>query len=62
MAKLGKYTYECAAPPVMGTTNGGNGGYERRKAMDEGVNKALKLSNSGKFAATGVTQKRGSTQ
>ena len=38
-------------------TNGGNGGYSRKKAMDTGFDKPLKLSSTGKFAATGVTQK-----
>lgn len=38
-------------------TNGGNGGYSKRKTMDMGLNKPLKLSSAGKFAATGVTEK-----
>lgn len=38
-------------------TNGGNGGYSRKKPLDMGLNKPLKLSNAGKFAATGVTAK-----
>jgi hypothetical protein len=38
-------------------TNGGNGGYSKRKTMDMGLNKPLKLSDTGKFAATGKTKK-----
>lgn len=38
-------------------TNGGNGGYSRKKTMDMGLDKPLKLSHAGKFAATGMTYK-----
>jgi len=39
-------------------TNGGNGGYNLRKTMDAGFDKPLKLSNAGKFAATGKTERK----
>lgn len=38
-------------------TNGGNGGYSRKKPIDMGLDKPLKLSSAGKFAATGKTEK-----
>jgi hypothetical protein len=39
-------------------TNGGNGGYSRKQKLDAGFDKPLKLSNTGKFAATGKTEKK----
>jgi hypothetical protein len=41
-------------------TNGGNGGYSRRKPVDMGLGKPLKLSHAGVFAATGKTKKKDS--
>lgn len=39
-------------------TNGGNGGYQRRQKIDAGFDKPLALNPSGKFAATGKTERR----
>jgi len=38
-------------------TNGGNGGYSRRKPIDMGLNKPLKMSYTGVFAGSGKTKK-----
>lgn len=45
-------------PAMNKATNGGNGGYSRRKPMVDGLDKPMKLNYSGKFAATGVTKKK----
>lgn len=54
MAKLGKYTDKSMSPPpVVSGTNGGNGGYERRKAMSNEVAAGMKMSKQGVYAGTG---------
>lgn len=39
-------------------TNGGNGGYSKRKTLDMGLDKPMKLSSAGVYAATGKTSKK----
>jgi hypothetical protein len=38
-------------------TDGGNGGYGKRKPIDMGVNTGFKMQKTGEFAATGKTNK-----
>lgn len=54
MNKHGKFsTPNDKSPPTVSKTNGGNGGYERRSAMNEGVKDALSTKKSAAFNVGG---------